>query len=336
MFEFIPDKPFLEYPEMIELLRSRNLRVDEEDYEFAVHSLKTFSYYDLINGNVDKLLINRNPDFFKDGVTFRQLVRIKLLENQLKSIFLTQILAIEKTFCTRLSSYIAKEFGVQSADGGYLRKANYSPSNKSQVSSTMKKLRAIRDGTAINHKSSSSLNHYRKYHNHIPPWILINDLTFGETIYWYICLKKEGQEEVSKDLFLFEIPDSDLRSSTTIQLLDLLREYRNFLAHNSALSTMRSKRKLNDKEIRRIINEPELITKKEFANANSQNLYACFISIVLLSTNLDQLKFFLTSIERVMTLADDERKLIFEDIFGLPEKALTIAEKLVRKSTNLM
>ncbi|MCG9822488.1 Abi family protein [Staphylococcus argenteus] len=43
------------------------------------------------------------------------------------------------------------------------------------------------------------MNHYRVKHNHVPPWILIIPLNFGETIKWLSILKpKDKQEVVSK------------------------------------------------------------------------------------------------------------------------------------------
>lgn len=324
---FIPDKPFLDYLQMIDLLRSRNLIIHEHQFEFVIHSLKTYSYYDLINSNVENLLISKDSNTFKDNIEFTQLVKIKNIEDRLKSVFLAQILAIEKSFCSKLSYYIAEEFGVDSNDGGYLKKSNYSDSNKSIVSTTMKRLRDIRDSKLPHRKPSSSLKYYQRNHNHIPPWILVNELMFGEVINWYRCIKEEGKRKLSKELLLYEIDNEELRLSVCISTLDLLREFRNSLAHNSALSKIRSSRKLNNLEIHYVLNQEDLVSKTEFINENSQNLYACFISILLLSTDLDQLKIFLLTLEQIFNSVDsEEQNLVFHDTFGLPPKIFEISK----------
>ena len=41
------DKPFLTYPEQVQLLRKHGLIINNE--EFAIHALNTISYYDLVN-----------------------------------------------------------------------------------------------------------------------------------------------------------------------------------------------------------------------------------------------------------------------------------------------
>lgn len=332
MSNFIPSKPFLDYFEMIELLRSRNLIIREDDISFAIHSLQTYSYYGLINGNIGNLLNPKIENQFKDNISIRLLVRIKVIEEQTRSLFLSQILAIEKNFCTKLSWYISKEFGVDSGNHGYLKKSNYSSSKSSLVRSTMKRLRSVLNSENQNRKASKSLKFYQENHNHVPPWILVNDLMFGEAINWYRCLRVEGKDEVSDGLTIFNIEDRDSRLSLLIQTLELLREYRNFLAHNSALSKMKSNRKLNSSDLYQHLNSTGVISKNEFDSENSHNLYACFISILLLSTNMEQLQFFLLSFEQVYkTVEVDEQKIIFEDTFGLPDKLFIVAQRVIEK-----
>lgn len=328
---FIPDKKFLNYLEMIELLRSRNLIIRDDEIDFVIHSLKTYSYYDLVNSNVENLLISKETNIFKENIEFRQLVKIKNIEDRLRITFLSQILAIEKSFCSKLSYYIAETFGVDSNEGGYLKKANYSTSQNSLVTSTMKRLREIKNSKIKYRKPSDSLKYYQRNHNHIPPWILVNELTFGEVINWYRCIKDEGKRKLSKELLLYKVENEEIRLSICISTLDLLREFRNSLAHNSALSKIRSSRKLNNLEIYHVLNQKDLVSETEFINEKSHNLYACFISILLLSTDLDQLRIFLLTLEQIFNSVDsEEQTLILQDTFGLPPKILEISKQYVK------
>lgn len=84
---FIPDKPFKNYQQQIQILINRGLFIGDE--AFARHALRIYSYYDLVNGNLDKLMISRHPDRFVDGTSLADLVQIRFMEDRIKSIFLT-------------------------------------------------------------------------------------------------------------------------------------------------------------------------------------------------------------------------------------------------------
>lgn len=335
MTDFIPDKPFATYEEQIKILESRNLIISPNEKSFVVHSLQIYSYYDLINGNVEKLLEHRHPDRFRNGVTFQQIVLIRVIEDRIKSVCLTQILAIEKTFNTRLSYYIAQNFGVNSADGGYLSKSNYSSSRTNLVKKTMKRLRGVRDHSNIKRKESDSLTYYRNNHNHIPPWILINDLMFGESIYWYKSLKSDGKFIISSQLISIKITERELLLATVAQTLDVLRDFRNFFAHNSVLSQMKSDRKLNNKDIYLALDDDDIFTANELDEETSNGLYACLLSILFLSTDPDQLQFFALNIEQILNSIDEnDQQLIFNEIFGLPVDFLKKIELFIKKIAN--
>lgn len=307
---------------MMALLESRDVIFYKEDYDFVIHYLSIYPYYDLVNGNAEKLRLSNKSDLFKPNVSFQLLVQIKMIEDRIRSAFLTQILAIEQSFSGKLSYYISKEFGVDSNDGGYLKKSNYSGGNFTR--NTMKKLRGVRDCSIEYRHYSESLKHYKKNHNHIPPWILINDLMFGEAINWYRCLKNEGKVTLNQQLMIFRNEeDPELSLSITLQALDLLREYRNGLAHNNAINKIKIDRQLNMVEVSRLIN-PNIKPENLYVG-NSNNLKACFICILLLSRDIDQLKYFLMTLEQIFNLpSENNKKIIFDEVFNFPHSILEI------------
>lgn len=314
---FIPDKPFKSYKQQIGILQSRGLFID--DASFAKHMLRTYSYYDLINGNLDELMVSRHPDRFVKNTSLADLVQIRFMEDRIKAIFLKQILMIEKTFKSTLSYYISEQFGVDSNPGGYLTKKNYSGDRADVVKKTMKTLRDVRDGN-VHKPQGEPIRHYRKDHNHIPPWILIDELTFGETVYWYKCLDNQGKLEVSSEMLHLPQEMSSTHMLELFQIvIDLIREFRNFFAHNSVLSHMKSKRKLKIKLIGDVNSSDSLVSGITDNLNNSRNLLACFLSILLLSKDPDQLKLFLLDFQQTEEILDSERtKFIIEDIFQLP------------------
>ena len=60
------DKPFKTYDEMIDILISRNLIINDKDY--AKKLLSDYSYYSLINGFKGTLLQKNNSDDFIPGL----------------------------------------------------------------------------------------------------------------------------------------------------------------------------------------------------------------------------------------------------------------------------
>lgn len=324
---FKADKPFKSYDEQIQLLKSRGLII--QNNQFARHMLQTYSYYDLINGNLDQLMLHRHPDLFKSGTTFEDLVQIRYTEDRIKSIFLRQILMIEKTFKSTLSYYISDTFGVNSNDGGYLSQSNYSGTHANIVRKTMKTLRNIRDGNVGNKKQGGPINHYRENHNHIPPWILVDELTLGETIYWFKGINSNGKGKISSQLLHVPTP---LTSNLQLELfqitIDILREFRNFFAHNSVLSHMSSNRELKFELLTTTNSEFNLLNGITVNVKNRHNLLACFLSILVLSNDYDQLAIFLIDLKQTVSiLSADNVIFIIEEIFNLPLAILESADE---------
>lgn len=95
----IPDKPFKDYDELIDILRKRNIIISDE--KFARQCLSNVSYYALINGY--KEVFTNNNDIFNPPIIF---------ENTLSSILLKYIIHIEKSLKSKLSYIISKKYGV--------------------------------------------------------------------------------------------------------------------------------------------------------------------------------------------------------------------------------
>lgn len=328
---FTPDKPFKTYEQQIEILQERGLLID--DFQFAKHMLQTYSYYDLVNGNLDELMTSRHPDKFIDGTSMNLLVLIKILEDRTKNIFLKQILMIEKTFKSTLSYYVSENFGVNNNEGGYLSRNYYNYENIPKVvKATLKNLKKICKGN-VKKSQGLPIKHYQKDHNHIPPWILSDELMFGEVFYWFKILKLDSKKIISNEMVNFPISlSSDEEVELFTESIDILREFRNFFAHNSVLSHMKSKRQLNLTYIGDFSDSESILYNLKNDPNNKNNLLACFLCILLLSKDSDQLNIFLADINATIQLVDeDTAKLIFEDIFHLPLQLIERGETFTSK-----
>lgn len=79
------DKPFKTYDEMITILESRNIIIN--DNQFAKSALKNFSYYSLINGYKNTFLQDPRTDVFKVGTRFEELYTLHIIDTSINSLF---------------------------------------------------------------------------------------------------------------------------------------------------------------------------------------------------------------------------------------------------------
>lgn len=187
-----PDKPFKSYDDMIELLKSRNVVIDNEEY--SKKCLSEYSYYDLING-YKSLYQTDSSDRFINPVPFDEFVFLHNFNLLINNIILKYILIVEKSFKFKLAYLISKKYGVQTDIGDnsntdtadYLCRNNY---KKNRYRNNI--LKRIKDEVNKN-KSNLSVSHYLNNHNHLPSWILISAIPLGLSIKWYDILKNDDK-----------------------------------------------------------------------------------------------------------------------------------------------
>lgn len=225
------DKPFKEYTEMLELLKQRNISFNNEQQ--AIEDLSDFSYYFLINGY--KSLFPHENDVFKSPINFETIRLIALIDNELNSLLLKYIIFVEKSLRSKISYIISKKYGVETIisedcditnPNDYFCKDNYANNNKRNNI-----LKQIKKEIYQCRNKNESINHYLKNHNHLPLWISINCLVFGDLIKYYSILKSEDKEYIC-DIFVhsnnitIEQKKDFLNTS-----LNVLKKYRNSVAH---------------------------------------------------------------------------------------------------------
>ena len=171
------DKPFLDYDERIEKLKVdynlniTNKRILEKEF------LKTVSYYDLINGYKDCFMIDGK--FQNENIL--TLFSFSYLDKRFQNILFMYSIYVENIFKTKISNLIAKNKGVEY--GQYLDINKYTVSNpkrKNKLLKTLSDIIAIHSGTSD--YDDNPTKHYRKNHNHIPPWILFKNVKFTTVI----------------------------------------------------------------------------------------------------------------------------------------------------------
>ena len=276
------DKPFKTYDELIELMISRNIVIS--DRNVAKMALSNISDYTLINGYKNTFLSLDGTDKFVPGTRFEELYTIHIVDTNFSSILLKYILHIEHSLKSKISYIVAKQFGVYtdflqsvSKDSSdYLCLYNYSSSTGHRRNIL---LRIKQCG--IDTRNNLSLNHYKTTKNHVPPWILIDNVPFGLAIKWYSILKPEEKNYVCNNLVLSQILSIDDKKEFLLKSLNILKDYRNNIAHSHRTFENITSHELPKKPLLSLASE--LISEKEYLSGMGRNdLYSVVIIISIL------------------------------------------------------
>lgn len=322
-----PDKPFKSYDEQIEILRSRNLIIN--NIEFAKRALSNYSYYELVNGIGSNFLESHHPNIFKKGTTIEEILIVQIINDKLRSLILSQILFIEKSLDTKISYLIARKYGViSSGKESYLSKKNFKYPKKNILDKTLSKLNNIINGDLK--CRSNVFKHYKRNHNHIPPWILIREITFGNTEFLYKILKSEDKDEIANGMILFDKENYDY-NHLFVTSLSLIRQFRNNCAHGDLLLINNINAHINFDELFKVFNEFHLVEINDKNNLKNKNIYLCILSIIYLTNDYDQIRSFLYNLQSLSKeLLDSNEKIVpYLSILNLPNDFKVRIQKMI-------
>lgn len=168
-------KPALPFKDQLELLKSRGLIVEDEDY--ALKALSNVSYYHL-EGYwfcfYDKTIAEHK---FLPDVKFSQIVNLYEFDNQLRTLVFDAISRIEVSFRTRFIYELAMAYGPFP-----IKKENFNFRAESAWAKSYQNL--LKD---IEQSKEDYIKHYKNtYAEELPPiWIMGELMTFGELSIWY-------------------------------------------------------------------------------------------------------------------------------------------------------
>lgn len=241
-------KPFKSYDEQIKLLQNKGLlpRIDnientssdiiDTDGCVSVLSnpipyvktlLQSYGYYNIIN------LYNKpfiNNDIYHKDIDFFKLMSLHEIDTIIKSYLYTPIFMAEQKIKTTIAYAFAQKYGpfdytsLTDYVEPYLEKSNYNKNLLNKKSQPQREV-LIKHFKKILEDNSNypPFKHYKTNHGHIPIWVFINKLSFGEMRKMYETLNI--QQNISKT---FNLSPSELRS-----ILIFLNNIRNDCAHGS-------------------------------------------------------------------------------------------------------
>lgn len=224
-------KPFLDYKAQIKYLKQKQLNIHDESA--AIAALEKVSYYGLINGYKD---IFKNPDtnnFYPD-TTFSDIYNLYLFDSELRNVFLKYILIFEKHIKSSISYHFSNIYGNGITFYQDINNYDYGR-NISDIQYLFRKM----NGKIHGRHPSTQVAHYMNTYHDVPLWVLITDLTLGETASMYKYLKGHCKTLVCNDFH--HIGRNELG-----KMLVILTKYRNICAHGNRLFNAKTQDSIPD------------------------------------------------------------------------------------------
>lgn len=296
------DKPFKTFDAMAIYLESgHGLTITGGDAErqYISDILHVVPYYDLVNGYKDVFM---KDDRFHPGTRFSDLVLFYSFDRGFQNAIFPFSNVVEDYFKNILAYIMARDFGVCRKE--YLDRRNYvTSSGKISYAETYENIRRVYEkqkkdesGKTIYpieyipksfHEIEEPTCHYVKIHNHVPPWILLKNVTFSNASNLFCLMKSKQKEEIADMMISADIP-VDQKIQILIYSLTLIRKFRNHMAHNLkfiSFDTSKYARGLNRASLSKWIPR-ELVSKNELKRGiGISDIYAYILFSVALIPN---------------------------------------------------
>lgn len=310
------DRPFKTYDEQIKRLKE-DYKLNILEHKVAQNMLCTISYYDLINGYKECFMTN---DKFHDGISIEYLFSFCVFDKNFQNILFKYSIYVENAFKTKLAHIIAREFGVDECK--YLDKNLYTTpflnsSRRKKLKEVLKNIKKV-----INHpKTDDPTRHYKKNHNHIPPWILLKNVYFNDTIDFYSFLPTPLKKEIVKEYFEHEDFKSGEELELFMSMITIVRKFRNKIAHNAKVITYKctGNTEIHLKNYKKITLN-NFLTDLDIKNdKGKKDLFSMILSLVILLNNSNLLISLLQELSFLLESSEDLSE-TYSEISGLPPK----------------
>lgn len=242
------DKPFCTFEQQVQcLIDKHHLTVNNPKY--AAQILEDIPYYDLINGYKEYMMTD---DIFHDNVSFEFLHAFYLFDRDFQNLLFKQSVLVENSFKNKIAYVLADHFGVHqdsylAKKNFYLKKRNLHYLGPGGIYDAIRKVYAdpepiskINPNTGMTEQIVSKKSiplptrYYKKHHNHIPPWILLRNVSFSTAINLFSLMRPPEARAVIS--FFFPEPSEDFpytaQVAYTLAGMNLIRKFRNTIAHD--------------------------------------------------------------------------------------------------------
>ncbi|MDE6289336.1 MAG: Abi family protein [Ureaplasma sp.] len=265
-------KPHLTIVQQIDLLKSRNLKID--DWEEIYSYLSNYSYQILINGYNDPFMKNfdRNKNEYAYNSSTRSIISLFNYDENISLLLLKDIRKVEKKLLTTITYYISDKLSKLNKNDGRILEIDNSDfkqifsnkGNREEICKLMSKYLEPTDKFILKYVDEFSEYNFYK----IPIWILSIKWTFGSLIQIFKLLNKEIQYKI---IYSFNLK---INIKQFIKIMGFLNIIRNKIAHGHVLYNL--KFKLQDDSIQKFI----FINKLDIRLINFELRLFDFIKII--------------------------------------------------------
>lgn len=260
-------KPFKTFDEQIDILKGRGLHIADADRDNAKRLLMCEGYYAVVNGYKDIFIDEvatraAGDDRYRDGTTFDNLSLMFSFDRILRRLTLATLISAETTIRTAVVYSFCDKHRAPDA---YLNAACYCGRNNYHHpacydENLTKMLGILRDAHG-NAWDQDCIAHYLDNHGHVPLWVLVNTLTFGNVSHFYSLQQRSAMNEtcriISEGQRLPRIRPNRLRTATAT-----LVDFRNICAHDDRLYCARTGRR-HDRKFSDMLLALEVVTGDE-------------------------------------------------------------------------
>lgn len=216
-------KKFTTYDEQVEILKSRNLIINNEEY--LKDKLKDCGYYNLING-YSFIFQNHETDMYLNDASVDDIIALYDFDKHLRNTVYKYAMTFESRFKSMVSYVFSKYHGEDQTK--YLIRENFDK----DISKESKIAKLISDCNQTIKECANKqswryrnyINHYVTVHNHVPLWVLVRAMTMGDISVFYANMKLEEKTEIANE---FNLTPSQLEI-----MVKMLVSFRNTVAHD--------------------------------------------------------------------------------------------------------
>lgn len=233
-------KEFKDLHQQLYILHKRGLNIS--DYKKAKQFLFTNNYYNIINGY--SKFFQESTDIYIENADFNEIANLYFWDQQIKQYTFKTIIDAENHLKYTTAYYFSREHPNE--EYPYLDINSYHKDKRVAAIKTASKFSDKINYFSHPKQSNNPIQHYVKKYGHVPIWVIIDYLTFGELRFFILNLPDSLKSKISKSMYSF-ITDHSIKIDGifTNDILDSflknINELRNTCAHDSKLISFKCK-----------------------------------------------------------------------------------------------
>lgn len=221
-------------------MQDRGLSIDKMDQ--TKQYLLFNNYYNTINLYSKHFHLDAASNKYIEGSSFNEVSAVMEFDRSLKNLLYKHLIKFESELKSLISYYYCDKY--PSKDSYYNKNNFYSPLVEGifDFTNVDKLHRKIQRKTYFSMKEEgyNAIKHYMKNQGHVPLWVLVNILSFGDIILFYQLMDTDLKKRVLDELLdransQRETNFFSLSQREFSKILSSFHDVRNIVAHNHAL-----------------------------------------------------------------------------------------------------